>query len=66
MAIAVIGGVISSTLLSLIVVPVVYLSVEDARKRLARTWQRWQRKPRSKAVRHVSDVPAAPPADAIV
>ncbi|HKY34951.1 MAG TPA: efflux RND transporter permease subunit, partial [Polyangiaceae bacterium] len=47
MAIAVIGGVISSTLLSLIVVPVVYLSVEDARKRLARTWQRWQRKPRS-------------------
>jgi HAE1 family hydrophobic/amphiphilic exporter-1 len=40
MAIAVIGGVISSTLLSLIVVPVVYLSVENLKAFLARAW-RW-------------------------
>lgn len=37
MAIAVIGGVISSTLLSLIVVPVFYLAIEQARARL-RVW----------------------------
>lgn len=36
MAIAVIGGVISSTLLSLIVVPVVYLSIENLKSRLRR------------------------------
>jgi hydrophobe/amphiphile efflux-1 (HAE1) family protein len=40
MAIAVIGGVISSTLLSLIVVPVVYLSVENLKAWLPRAW-RW-------------------------
>jgi hypothetical protein len=40
MAIAVIGGVISSTLLSLVVVPVVYLSVENLKAFLARAW-RW-------------------------
>ncbi|HEV8244728.1 MAG TPA: efflux RND transporter permease subunit [Polyangiaceae bacterium] len=34
MAIAVIGGVISSTLLSLIVVPVFYLALENAKRRL--------------------------------
>ncbi len=37
MAIAVIGGVISSTLLSLVVVPVCYLSIENAKGRL-RQW----------------------------
>lgn len=36
MAIAVIGGVISSTLLSLVVVPVFYQAIENAKARLAR------------------------------
>jgi multidrug efflux pump subunit AcrB len=36
MAIAVIGGVISSTLLSLVVVPVFYLAIENLKARLAR------------------------------
>ena len=36
MAIAVIGGVISSTLLSLIVVPVVYLSIENLKGFISR------------------------------
>jgi hydrophobe/amphiphile efflux-1 (HAE1) family protein len=36
MAIAVIGGVISSTLLSLVVIPVLYLSIENAKATLAR------------------------------
>jgi hydrophobe/amphiphile efflux-1 (HAE1) family protein len=36
MAIAVIGGVVSSTLLSLIVVPVFYLAIEDSKDRLRR------------------------------
>lgn len=36
MAIAVIGGVVSSTLLSLVVVPAVYLLIEGAKARLAR------------------------------
>jgi len=40
MAIAVIGGVISSTLLSLVVVPVFYLTIEGAKGRLSRVWRR--------------------------
>jgi hydrophobic/amphiphilic exporter-1 (mainly G- bacteria), HAE1 family len=40
MAIAVIGGVISSTLLSLVVVPVFYLTVENFKARVGRLWQR--------------------------
>jgi hydrophobe/amphiphile efflux-1 (HAE1) family protein len=36
MAIAVIGGVVSSTLLSLVVVPVLYLAIENAKTTLAR------------------------------
>jgi multidrug efflux pump subunit AcrB len=36
MAVAVIGGVISSTLLSLVVVPVFYLAIEGLKKRLKR------------------------------
>ncbi len=39
MAIAVIGGVLSSTLLSLVVVPVFYLSIEGAKGRLVRALQ---------------------------
>jgi hypothetical protein len=35
MAIAVIGGVISSTLLSLVVVPAFYLAIENAKSRIA-------------------------------
>ena len=38
MAIAVIGGVISSTILSLVVVPVVYLAIENAKAFLARVF----------------------------
>jgi hydrophobe/amphiphile efflux-1 (HAE1) family protein len=40
MAIAVIGGVISSTFLSLVVVPVFYLAIENAKGRLARRFRR--------------------------
>ncbi len=40
MAIAVIGGVVSSTLLSLVVVPAFYLGVENAKARLARLFGR--------------------------
>lgn len=49
MAIAVIGGVISSTLLSLIVVPAIYLAVENAK---ARIFGRNAKKP------HVAETPA--------
>jgi multidrug efflux pump subunit AcrB len=37
MAVAIIGGVVSSTLLSLVVVPAVYLAIEDLKARLARS-----------------------------
>ena len=40
MAIAVIGGVVSSTLLSLVVVPAFYLAIEGAKARLARLFRR--------------------------
>jgi hydrophobic/amphiphilic exporter-1 (mainly G- bacteria), HAE1 family len=40
MAIAVIGGVISSTLLSLIVVPVFYLTIENLKSLASRAWRR--------------------------
>ena len=46
MAIAVIGGVVSSTLLSLIVVPVVYVSIENI-KMLPRRLSAWQRRGRA-------------------
>jgi multidrug efflux pump subunit AcrB len=36
MAIAIIGGVVSSTLLSLVVVPAFYLAIENAKGRLRR------------------------------
>jgi len=47
MAIAVIGGVVSSTLLSLLVVPAFYVAVENAKGRLARLFGR--RKPAERA-----------------
>jgi hypothetical protein len=40
MAVAVIGGVISSTVLTLVVVPVAFLWVERQRGRFARLWRR--------------------------
>ncbi len=43
MAIAVIGGVISSTLLSLVVVPVFYLTIENIKAWLSRRWPRRRR-----------------------
>ena len=46
MAVAVIGGVISSTLLSLIVVPVFYLAIENLKTRLGRLkWGRSKLQP---------------------
>jgi hypothetical protein len=65
MAIAVIGGVISSTLLSLIVVPVAYLGVESAKQRLAAIMERWKRKSEARTARD-SETPAPPAADVIV
>jgi hydrophobic/amphiphilic exporter-1 (mainly G- bacteria), HAE1 family len=41
MAIGIIGGVISSTFLTLLVVPVVYLAMEGSRERAADFWTRW-------------------------
>ena len=41
MAIGIIGGVISSTLLTLLVVPVIYLFMEGLRERAADFWVRW-------------------------
>ena len=41
MAIAVIGGVVSSTLLSLVVVPAFYLAIEGAKQRIAALGRRW-------------------------
>jgi multidrug efflux pump subunit AcrB len=50
MAIAVIGGVISSTLLSLVVVPVVYLSIENGKAGISRL-RRWIRRKLGRADR---------------
>jgi len=50
MAIAVIGGVVSSTLLSLIVVPVFYLTIENIKSWLGRRGQRGSR-PRGASMR---------------
>jgi len=57
MAIAVIGGVVSSTLLSLVVVPAFYLAIEGAKARLARLFGRAPKNaPRASLAGH--DVPA--------
>ena len=45
MAVAVIGGLVTSTLLSLIVVPAVYTYVDDAEGILKRVWKRLKREP---------------------
>jgi HAE1 family hydrophobic/amphiphilic exporter-1 len=45
MARAVIGGLITSTLLTLVVVPVVYTYLDDAGERLARWWRRGAAEP---------------------
>jgi hypothetical protein len=42
MARAVIGGLVTSTLLTLLVVPVVYTFLDDAGERAARWWSRKQ------------------------
>jgi HAE1 family hydrophobic/amphiphilic exporter-1 len=57
MAIAVIGGVVSSTLLSLIVVPVFYLAIEGAKSGLSRTFHRFG------LVRHSAPPPFEAPAE---
>jgi multidrug efflux pump subunit AcrB len=53
MAIAVIGGVLSSTLLSLVVVPVFYLGIESAKSGLGRLRRRWARGGATRATREV-------------
>jgi multidrug efflux pump subunit AcrB len=64
MAIAVIGGVVSSTLLSLIVVPVFYLAIERLKERLGRLGARFRRKPLGSApVGSLSDPAAGHPAE---
>jgi hydrophobe/amphiphile efflux-1 (HAE1) family protein len=47
MAIALVGGVISSTVLSLIVVPVVFLTIEAAKTSLQQRWSWWRNEERS-------------------
>lgn len=42
MAHAIIGGLVTSTLLTLIVVPVVFSYLDDIRQLVARAWRRWQ------------------------
>lgn len=57
MAIAVIGGVVSSTLLSLIVVPVFYLAIENTKASLAR--KLWRRNRHDPAAADVSGLASA-------
>jgi hydrophobe/amphiphile efflux-1 (HAE1) family protein len=61
MAIAVIGGVISSTLLSLVVVPVVYLSIENLKGFISRLGGKRRRKPHVSA--QTDYAPGAKPSD---
>jgi multidrug efflux pump subunit AcrB len=58
MGVVVIGGVISSTLLTLLVVPVVFLWVEKQRDRAGRAWA-WVNRPRVPAPMPAEDVEAA-------
>jgi len=68
MAIAVIGGVISSTLLSLIVVPVLYLTIENIKGFISRRGKAARSAPRSVrpvvAVAAAATSPSAPLPDA--
>ncbi len=50
MARAVIGGLITSTLLTLIVVPVVYTYLDDLRPAAVRGWFRWPRRRRAETI----------------
>jgi hydrophobe/amphiphile efflux-1 (HAE1) family protein len=59
MAIAVIGGVISSTLLSLVVVPVFYLTIENLKARLGRIGRK-----QPQQLRPPTDVPSVLPSGA--
>jgi multidrug efflux pump subunit AcrB len=59
MAIAVIGGVISSTFLTLIVVPVVYLGIEGMRRRTRRGFERLFANDASSATRSARDPESA-------
>jgi len=49
MAIAVIGGLITSTFLSLLVIPVVFTYIDDLAQLIGRGWGRMRRKPATKA-----------------
>jgi multidrug efflux pump subunit AcrB len=49
MAIAVIGGLITSTFLSLLVIPVVFTYIDDLAQLIARGWGRMRGKPAAKA-----------------
>jgi predicted RND superfamily exporter protein len=49
MAIAVIGGLITSTFLSLLVIPVVFTYIDDLAQLIARAWGRMRGKPAAKA-----------------
>jgi multidrug efflux pump subunit AcrB len=58
MSIAVIGGLITSTVLSLLVIPVVYLFVDDVEQFLGRLRDKFRRKPRAADARPaVADAP---------
>jgi multidrug efflux pump subunit AcrB len=46
MAVAVIGGLLTSTILSLLVIPVAYTLVEDLHENILKAWH-WARKPKS-------------------
>jgi hypothetical protein len=64
MARAVIGGLITSTLLTLIVVPVVYTYLDDLRPAAVRGWFKWPRRRAEAGDREARPVAPAPqPAD---
>lgn len=65
MAVAVIGGVISSTLLSLIVVPVFYLAIENLKAWLGRFRKRGKDAHPAEALESATSGSATPPADAL-
>jgi predicted RND superfamily exporter protein len=65
MAVAVIGGVISSTLLSLIVVPVFYLAIENLKAWLGRFRRRGKDAQPTDALESATSGSATPPADAL-
>jgi hypothetical protein len=56
MAVAVIGGLITSTFLSLLVIPAVFTGVDDLGLKFGRLWRRLTGGPRT-------DTPAAPTAE---